>query len=83
MSRQPVAPEDPNMRDFNEQHITTLLGELHRRGLPYGLLWGSASPGETTIDGHILVDFGNAPLSTLINLLHLLTDLEREREWDR
>ncbi|MBV2154287.1 hypothetical protein [Kitasatospora sp. SUK 42] len=71
------------MRDYNAQQITLLLGELHRRGLPHGLLWGSASPGETTLTGHILVDFGNAPLSTLVNLLHLLTDLEREHERDR
>ncbi|WP_369183890.1 hypothetical protein [Streptomyces sp. Y1] len=71
------------MRDYTEAHITSLLGELNRRGMPYGLLWGSASPGETTLDGRILVDFGNAPISTLLNLLHLLRDLERNEAWHR
>jgi hypothetical protein len=71
------------MRDYTQAQITTLLGELHRRGLPYGLLWGSASAGETTLDGRILIDFGNAPVSTLLNLLHLLRDLERDEAWHR
>ncbi|MET8623277.1 hypothetical protein ABZW30_05870 [Kitasatospora sp. NPDC004669] len=83
MTRDPVAPDDPRMRDYTEPHITTLLGELHRRGLPHGLLWGSAAAGETTLDGRILIDFGNAPVSTLLNLLHLLRDLERDEAWHR
>ncbi|MFH8385391.1 hypothetical protein ACH4E7_31380 [Kitasatospora sp. NPDC018058] len=81
MTREPVPPDDPRMRDYTEPHITALLGELHRRGLPYGLLWGSAAPGETTLDGRILVDFGNSPVSTLLNLLHLLRDLDRNEAW--
>lgn len=72
----PFVPTDPTMGDYTEAQITALLGELHRRALPYGLLWGSAAPGETTLDGHVLVDFGNAPVSTLLNLLQLLIDLE-------
>ncbi|MFJ9445269.1 hypothetical protein ACIRRH_25890 [Kitasatospora sp. NPDC101235] len=76
MTREPAAPDDPRMRDYTAPHITALLGELHRRGMPYGLLWGSASAGESTLDGRILVDFGNAPVSTLLNLLHLLRDIE-------
>ncbi|MEU3562867.1 hypothetical protein [Kitasatospora sp. NPDC006786] len=83
MTREPVAPDDPRMRDFTAAHITVLLGELHRRGLPYGLLWGSASAGETILDGRLLVDFGIAPVSTLLNLLHLLRDLDRESVWNR
>ncbi|MBV2155611.1 hypothetical protein [Kitasatospora sp. SUK 42] len=72
----PFVPTDPGVRDYTEAQITALLGELHRRALPYGLLWGSAAPGETTLDGHTLVDFGKAPVSTLLNLLQLLIDLE-------
>ncbi|MGA5820551.1 hypothetical protein ACPC54_22115 [Kitasatospora sp. NPDC094028] len=67
---------DPSPRDCAGPQITALLGELHRRGLPYGLLWGSAAPGEKTFDGCTLVNFGNAPISTLLNLLHLLRDLD-------
>ncbi|MFJ3218666.1 hypothetical protein ACIPLC_22425 [Kitasatospora sp. NPDC086801] len=80
MTRDPVVPEDSRMRDYTKPHIMDLLGELHRRGLPRGLLWGSASPGETTLDGRILIDFGNAPVSTLLNLLHLLRDLDDDDE---
>ncbi|MFD4660824.1 hypothetical protein ACFWP2_35005 [Kitasatospora sp. NPDC058444] len=83
MTREPIAPDDPRMRDFTAPHITALLGELHRRGLPYGLLWGSAAAGETILDGRLLVDFGNAPVSTLINLLHLLRDLDRNAVWEQ
>ncbi|WP_030241683.1 hypothetical protein [Streptomyces sp. NRRL S-350] len=83
MTRDPIAPDDPRLRDYTGAHITALLGELHRRGMPHGLLWGSASAGETTLDGRILVDFGNAPVSTLLNLLHLLRDLERDEPWRR
>ncbi|MBD0671118.1 hypothetical protein [Streptomyces sp. CBMA156] len=83
MTREPIAPDDPRMRDFTAPHISALLGELHRRGLPHGLLWDSASAGETVLDGRLLVDFGNAPVSTLLNLLHLLRDLDRDAAWER
>ncbi|MFF2541684.1 hypothetical protein ACFVUY_03890 [Kitasatospora sp. NPDC058063] len=79
MTLGPIAPDEPRMRDCTRPQITALLGELHRLGLPHGLLWGSASPGETILDGRLLVDFGNAPVSTLLNLLHLLRDLAGER----
>ncbi|MEV7772933.1 hypothetical protein [Kitasatospora sp. NPDC086791] len=81
--RQPIAPDDPRMLDYSAPQITTLLGELHRRGLQHGLLWGSASAGETTLDGRLLVDFANAPVSTLLNLLHLLRELDRNAVWER
>ncbi|MER7672868.1 hypothetical protein ABTY61_31055 [Kitasatospora sp. NPDC096128] len=74
--RTPVAPTDPGAHDYTAPQITALLGELHRHGLPYGLLWGSAAPGETTLDGRTLVDLGHAPVSTLLNLLQLVRDLE-------
>ncbi|MFJ9694726.1 hypothetical protein [Kitasatospora sp. NPDC101183] len=76
MTNTPVPPIDPGNRDCTGRQIMELLGELHRRGLQHGLLWGSASPGEKTIDGYTLVNFGNAPLSTLLNLVHLLRDLD-------
>ncbi|MFE7588709.1 hypothetical protein ACFU6K_04855 [Kitasatospora sp. NPDC057512] len=80
MTGYPVLPEDPRMRDYTKPHLMALLGELHRRGLPHGLLWGSASPGGTTIDGRILIDFGKAPVGTLLNLLRLLRDLDDDDE---
>ncbi|MFE6049651.1 hypothetical protein ACFQ6N_02740 [Kitasatospora sp. NPDC056446] len=83
MTRPPIAPDDPRMLDYTARQITTLLGELQRRGLERGLLWGSASAGESTLDGRLLVDFGNAPVSTLLNLLHLLRDAERNEAWER
>ncbi|MFI6153568.1 hypothetical protein ACIBCA_12810 [Kitasatospora sp. NPDC051170] len=76
MIGEPVPAGDPSTRDCTGPHIMELLGELHRRGLSHGLLWGSASPGERTLDGYTLVNFGNAPVSTLLNLLHLLRDLD-------
>ncbi|MGA5817148.1 hypothetical protein ACPC54_04705 [Kitasatospora sp. NPDC094028] len=81
MSRPPIAPDDPRMHDYTPDHITSLLRELRKRGAPHGLLWGSAAPSGTTIDGRVLVDFGHSPVSTLLNLLHLLRDLERDEPW--
>ncbi|MFE4512930.1 hypothetical protein ACFRMQ_01860 [Kitasatospora sp. NPDC056783] len=83
MSREPISPDDPRMRDYTSSHLTALLGELHRRGLRYGLLWDSAAAGGADRDGRLLVDFGNAPVSTLVNLLHLLRDLDREAVWNQ
>ncbi|MBV6701731.1 hypothetical protein [Kitasatospora aureofaciens] len=82
-ARDPIAPDDPRMRDYTGPQVTALLRELRKRGRPYGLLWGSASATETTLDGRLLVDFGNAPVSTLLNLLHLLRDAERNEAWER
>ncbi|MFJ9697195.1 hypothetical protein [Kitasatospora sp. NPDC101183] len=79
--REPLAPTDPRLRAYTEPQITTLLGELHRRGHQFGILWGSAAVKEKTLDGHLLIDFGNASVSTLINLLHLLRETERNEAW--
>ncbi|WP_043468906.1 hypothetical protein [Kitasatospora sp. MBT66] len=68
----PVDPHDPYLRTYTEPEVTALLLELHERGRPHGLRWGSAAVAEPTIDGRLLVDFGDAPLSTLLNLLTLL-----------
>ncbi|WP_031066024.1 hypothetical protein [Streptomyces sp. NRRL WC-3742] len=77
MTCEPVAPDDPRTGDCTRPQITALLGELHRRGLQFGLLWGSAGASKAVVDGRLLVDFGPAPVSTLINLLHLPRDLDR------
>ncbi|MFJ4795340.1 hypothetical protein [Kitasatospora purpeofusca] len=70
----PVDPHDPYLRTYTEPEVTALLRELHERGRPLGLRWGSAAVAEPTIDGRLLVDFGDAPVSTLINLLTLLRE---------
>ncbi|MCX4754347.1 hypothetical protein [Kitasatospora purpeofusca] len=70
----PVDPHDPYLRTYTEPEVTALLRELHERGRPLGLRWGSAAVAEPTIDGRLLVDFGDAPVSTLLNLLTLLRE---------
>ncbi|MER6400207.1 hypothetical protein ABT263_29830 [Kitasatospora sp. NPDC001603] len=80
--RTPIAPDDPRMRDYTHAQITTLLGELHTRGARFGIQWGPATTVGGTVDGRILVDFGNAPVATLLNLLHLLRDTERNEPWE-
>jgi hypothetical protein len=46
-----------------------------------GLRWGSART-NGLVDGHVLVDFGNAPVSTLLNLLDLLKHAEGSGTWE-
>nr|BEK67616.1 hypothetical protein KPHV_48430 [Kitasatospora purpeofusca] len=70
----PIDPHDPYLRTYTEPEVTALLHELHERGRPLGLRWGSAAVAEPTIDGRLLVDFGEAPVSTLLNLLTLLRE---------
>ncbi|MFD9593875.1 hypothetical protein ACFWA9_14095 [Kitasatospora sp. NPDC059973] len=67
----PVAPDDPRMRDYTEPRVTALLAELHERGRPFGIAWGSAAT-NGSVDGRVLIGFGNAPVATLLNLLGLL-----------
>lgn len=74
MNHRPIAPDDPRTRDYDRSQVLSLLRELRTRGRPHGLLWGSAGATESTLDGRILVDFGNAPVSTLLNLLHLVRE---------
>ncbi|MFF2144145.1 hypothetical protein [Kitasatospora sp. NPDC058190] len=78
MKRRPMAPTDPRVRGFRDEHVLALLGELHERGKKFGLVWPSAST-DRTLDGRVLVRFNTAPVSTLLNLLTLLLDAE----WDR
>ncbi|MFJ4092359.1 hypothetical protein ACIPYS_12335 [Kitasatospora sp. NPDC089913] len=74
----PIDPHDRILRTCTEPEVTALLRELHERGRPLGLRWGSAAVSERTIDGRLLVDFGDAPVSTLLNLLTLLREADRE-----
>ncbi|WP_406204512.1 hypothetical protein OH807_28960 [Kitasatospora sp. NBC_01560] len=80
--RAPIAPDDPGMREYTDAQVTALLRELHTRGSQFGIRWGSATTVNGTVDGRLLVDFGNAPVATLLNLLHLLRDTEEVRPWE-
>ncbi|MFJ7246233.1 hypothetical protein ACIQWA_16475 [Kitasatospora sp. NPDC098652] len=67
----PIEPADPRIRTYTEPDITRLLAELAERGRKFGLLWPSATT-DSVVDGRVLVRFGNAPTSTVLNLLALL-----------
>ncbi|WP_189925157.1 hypothetical protein [Kitasatospora xanthocidica] len=73
-----MQPTDPRIRAYSDAHIRTLLAELHERGRKFGLLFPSATT-DKTLDGRVLVCFNTAPASTLLNLLTLLLDADRER----
>ncbi|WP_405006171.1 hypothetical protein OHV13_20215 [Kitasatospora purpeofusca] len=73
----PIDPHDKILRTYTEPEVTALLLELHERGRPLGLRWGSVAVSDPTIDGRLLVDFGDAPVSTLLNLLTLLREVPR------
>ncbi|MFF2074666.1 hypothetical protein ACFVXG_07910 [Kitasatospora sp. NPDC058162] len=73
-----MQPTDPRIRAYTDEHIRTLLAELHERGRKFGLIFPSATT-DQTLDGRILVRFNTAPASTLLNLLTLLLDADRER----
>ncbi|MFE5582617.1 hypothetical protein [Kitasatospora sp. NPDC056531] len=79
--RRPMLPTDPRIRHYTDDHIRTLLAELQERGKKFGLIWPSAGT-DKTIDGRVLVRFNTAPASTLLNLLTLLLDVDRERPCD-
>lgn len=79
--REPIAPVDPRTRDYTEPQVTALIRELHECGRQFGILWGSART-NGVVDGHLLVNFGNAPVSTLLNLLHLLQYAEASEAWE-
>ncbi|MFJ4189700.1 hypothetical protein [Kitasatospora sp. NPDC089509] len=77
--RNPMQPTDPRIRAYTDEHIRTLLAELHERGRKFGLIFPSATT-DKTLDGRVLVRFNTAPASTLLNLLTLLLDTDRDRE---
>ncbi|MGW2540991.1 hypothetical protein ACWC5I_08965 [Kitasatospora sp. NPDC001574] len=74
MSPEPIAPDDPVIRTYTDAEVTALLAELHEAGRPFGIRWGSAATLPGTVDGRILIAFGNAPVATLLNLLRLLRE---------
>ncbi|MGW2249745.1 hypothetical protein ACWCXH_06045 [Kitasatospora sp. NPDC001660] len=75
--RHPMKPTDPRVRHYTEVQIKALIGEVHERGKKFGLVWPSATT-DTTLDGRVLVRFNTAPVTTLLNLLNLLLDAERD-----
>ncbi|MEU6233259.1 hypothetical protein [Kitasatospora sp. NPDC047058] len=81
--RTPVAPDDPRMRTYTEPEVTALLRELDEYGHEFGIRWGSATTHHSTVDGRVLVDFGAAPVATLVNLLDLLrTTTRADQSWN-
>ncbi|MFI9329898.1 hypothetical protein ACIGZJ_20425 [Kitasatospora sp. NPDC052868] len=81
-NRSPIAPDDPRIRDYTEAQVTELLRELHAKGSEFGIRWGSATTHHGPVDGRILINFGHAPLATLVNLLQLLRDTGRGEPWE-
>ncbi|MFJ6134333.1 hypothetical protein [Kitasatospora sp. NPDC092286] len=74
--RHPIKPTDPRTRVYTEAQITSLIAEVHERGRKFGIIFPSAST-DRTMDGRVLVNFGTAPSTTLLNLLNLLLDAGR------
>ncbi|MFI9323979.1 hypothetical protein ACIGXI_29950 [Kitasatospora aureofaciens] len=77
----PIEPDDPLMRTYTEIEVAYLLAELAERGCKFGLLWPSAAT-DGVVDGRVLVRFGNAPASTVLNLLTLLRSHDSSSEDD-
>ncbi|MEU4302547.1 hypothetical protein [Kitasatospora aureofaciens] len=77
----PIEPDDPLMRTYTEIEVAYLLAELAERGRKFGLLWPSAAI-DSVVDGRVLVRFGNAPASTVLNLLTLLRSHDNSSEDD-
>ncbi|MFJ2867108.1 hypothetical protein [Kitasatospora sp. NPDC087314] len=75
----PIRPADPAIRHLTGRQISGLIVELRSEGREFGLLWPSADPGEVILDGRFLVNIGNIPASTLINLLALIREFKRHR----
>ncbi|MDH6706417.1 hypothetical protein P3T27_003140 [Kitasatospora sp. MAA19] len=75
----PIRPADPAIRHLTSRQISGLIVELRSEGREFGLLWPSADPGEVILDGRFLVNIGNIPASTLINLLALIREFKRHR----
>ncbi|MFD5465286.1 hypothetical protein ACFWIQ_21015 [Kitasatospora sp. NPDC127059] len=78
----PIHPADPALLHLAGRQLTELIIELRTEGREFGLLWPSAHAGETNLSGRRLVNFGNVPASTLINLLALLREYKRNRDGD-
>ncbi|MFF7993725.1 hypothetical protein ACFZDG_28545 [Kitasatospora xanthocidica] len=76
----PIHPADPALRHLTTRQLSELIVELRAEGREFGLLWPSAAPGETNLHGRRLINLGNIPASTLINLLALLRAYKRHRD---
>ncbi|HJD83369.1 hypothetical protein [Kitasatospora aureofaciens] len=77
----PIEPDDPLMRTYTEIEVAYLLAELAERGRRFGLLFPSATT-DSVVDGRVLVRFGNAPASTVLNLLSLLRSHDHDKTED-
>ncbi|MGW1173763.1 hypothetical protein ACWD4P_08565 [Kitasatospora sp. NPDC002543] len=76
--RRPTGPADPVGRTYTEPEVSSLLSELRDRGRKFGLIWPSLAT-DRVVDGRVLVRFGAAPASTVLNLLAVLRHYEREK----
>ncbi|MCX4753666.1 hypothetical protein [Kitasatospora purpeofusca] len=74
----PLESHDPYLRTCTEPEVTSLIRELHERGKPFGIRWGSVAVNGATVDGRLLVDFGDTSVATLLNLLALLREAAQE-----
>ncbi|MFF4384300.1 hypothetical protein [Kitasatospora sp. NPDC001547] len=75
----PIHPADPAIHHLTSRELAGLIVELRAESREFGLLWPSARPGETVMNGRVLVSLGNVPASTVINLLALLREFKRHR----
>ncbi|MFE6052261.1 hypothetical protein ACFQ6N_16025 [Kitasatospora sp. NPDC056446] len=73
---QPMLPTDHRIRYYTHDHIRSLLDEVDDRGREFGLIFPTLNT-KRTPDDRVLVRFGTAPASTLLNLLTLLLAAER------
>ncbi len=76
----PIHPADPALLHLTIRQLSELIIELRTEGREFGLPWPSAAPGETNLHGLRLINLGNIPASTLINLLALLREYKRNRD---
>ncbi|MFJ7908483.1 hypothetical protein [Kitasatospora sp. NPDC096204] len=75
----PLDPRDPALHRLSRRDLTDLIVELRTEGRELGLLWPSAKPGETVLNGQVLVSLGSVPASTLVNLLSLVREFRRRQ----
>ncbi|MGW7449176.1 hypothetical protein [Kitasatospora sp. NPDC054795] len=74
--RRPTGPADAIMHTCTEPEVTSLLDELRERGRKFGLIWPALAT-DRVIDGRVLVRFGAAPASTVLNLLAILRHYDK------
>ncbi|MGW4896952.1 hypothetical protein ACWEQL_32545 [Kitasatospora sp. NPDC004240] len=71
--RHPLKPADPDVAACTEAQIATVLAEVLTLGAEFGLLFPSTGT-DINLAGRVLVNLGNVPTSTLLNLHTLLLD---------